>query len=397
MSRRSFLQASAAGIFGASMAGTLSLPARAQSGQPFKIGYILPMTGPFASTGRQQEAGARLYLSLIGSSVAGRKIELIFKDDAGTPDNARRLAAELITGEKVNALAGLGLTPSAFAIAPLATQSKTPAVSTLSATSSLMEASPFIVRTAYTLAQTASVMGRWATKSGLKRFMTLVTDYGPGIDAEKYFADTVTAEGGSVMGTIRVPLRGNDFAPFLQRVSDAKPEALYVFLPSGPGITFMKQFAERGLDKSGIKLIGDGGMTDDDLLQDIGDVALGLITTQNYSAAHPSEVNRKFVAEFLAANKNMRPNFVAVGSYDGIRVICEALKATDGKGDGPALLNAMKGLAFESPRGPMKIDPDTRDVIHDIYVRRVERVNGQLYNVEFASEKSVKDPAKKGS
>lgn len=394
MKRRSLIQGTAASLLGASMA-PWALQARAQSATPFRIGFIQPMTGPFASTGRQQEAAARLYLTQINNMVAGRKVELLLRDDAGSPDTTRRTASELIVNEKVNVLAGFGLTPLALAVAPIATQSKTPAVCTAAATSAITEASPFMVRTSYTLPQTATVMGRWAVKSGMKKFMTLVTDYGPGIDAEKFFSDTVTAGGGTMLGNIRVPLKDADYAPFLQRVRDGAPEALYVFLPSGPATQFMKQFAERGLDKSGIKMIGDGGMTDDDLLQDIGDVALGMITTQNYSTAHPSAVNKKFVADFMAANKNMRPNFMAVGAYDGMHVICDALKKTNGTGDGPALLAAMKGQSFESPRGPILIDPDTRDIVQDIYVRKVEKIDGQLWNVEFDAEKAVKDPGKK--
>ncbi len=393
MKRRSFIQATSAGLVSA-IGAPLSMNAYAQ-GEPFKVGLILPMTGPFASTGRQTQAAINLYLSQIGNAVSGRKIEVILKDDAGVADTARRVASEMLTSDKVNVLAGFGLTPCAMAVAPLATQSKTPAVCMAAATSAITEASPFMVRTSYALPQTAVTMANWAVKTnGMKKFMTLVTDYGPGIDAEKFFISAATAAGATIQGSVRVPLRGTDFAPFLQRVRDNNPEALYVFLPSGPATGFMKQFAERGLAQSGIKLIGDGGMTDDDLLQDIGDVALGLITTHHYSAAHPTPVARKFVSEFEKANKGMRPNFMAVGGYDGMRVICDAIKATDGKGDGPALLEAMKRASFESPRGPFKIDPETRDVIHDIYVRKVERVNGQLLNVEFYTEKSVKDPGK---
>jgi branched-chain amino acid transport system substrate-binding protein len=393
MKRRSFIQASSAGLV-ASVAGPLALPARAQAGSPFKIGLILPMTGPFASTGRQAMAAVNLYLAQIGGAVAGRKVEFVLKDDAGVADTTRRIASEMLTSDKVHVLAGFGLTPCAMAVGPIATQGKTPAVCMAAATSAITESSPFMVRTSYALPQTAVTMGNWAVKSGMKKFMTLVTDYGPGIDAERFFVSAATAAGATVQGSVRVPLRGSDFAPFLQRVRDSNPEALYVFLPSGPATGFMKQFAERGLSQAGIKLIGDGGMTDDDLLQEIGDVALGLVTTHHYSAAHPTAVARKFLSAFQAANKDMRPNFMAVGAYDGMRVICDALKATDAKGDGPALLEAMKLASFESPRGPFKIDPETRDVIHDIYVRKVERVNGQLFNVEFYTEKAVKDPGK---
>jgi len=224
--------------------------------------------------------------------------------------------------------------------------------------------------------------------------VTLVSDYGPGIDAEKTFRERFALNGGQVMESLRVPLRSPDFAPFLQKVRDAQPDAVFVFVPSGVGAQLMKQFAERGLDKAGIKLIATGDVTDDDILNEMGDVALGVVTSHHYSAAHKSAANQKFVQAFGAANKGMRPNFMAVGGYDGMRVITKALEATRGKGDGDALLAAMKGQVFESPRGPVLIDAQTRDIVQDVYTRKVERVGGQLWNVEFDTLKAVKDPGK---
>ena len=360
----------------------------------FKIGLILPMTGQQASTGRQIEAAARLYMAQHGDTVAGKKIELIVKDDTTIPDVTKRLAQELVVNDKVNVLAGFGITPSALASAPIATQSKTPMVVMAAATSSITQASPYIVRTSFTLAQAAVAMGDWAPKNGIKKVVTLVSDYGPGIDAEKYFKERLVFSGGQVTESLRVPLRNPDFAPFLQKVRDLKPDALFVFVPSGAGAAVMKQFLERGMDKAGIKLIGTGDVTDDDQLNDMGDGALGVVTSHHYSAAHPSALNKKFVEAFGKANKGMRPNFMAMGGYDGMRVIYEALKATKGQGGGDALLAAMKGQIFESPRGPMFIDAQTRDVVHNIYLRKVERQNGQLYNVEFDVIKDVKDPGK---
>ena len=366
-------------------------PAHAQD--TFKIGFILPMTGPFASTGKQIEAAARLYVAQNGGSVAGKKIELIFKDDTGAPDVTKRIAQELIVNDKVSVLAGFGLTPLALATAPIATQSKTPLVVMAAATSSITEASPFVIRTSFTLPQAAVAMGDWATQNGIKKAVTMVADYGPGIDAEKYFKERLLLNGAQVLESLRIPMRNPDFAPFLQKVRDLKPDAVYVFVPSGVGAALMKQFAERGLDKSGIRLIGTGDITDDDILNGMGDVALGVVTSHHYSASHPSALNKKFVEAFSKANQGMRPNFMAVGGYDGMRVIYEAAKATKGAG-GQALLDAMKGQIFESPRGPMFIDAQTRDVVHNIYIRKVEKVNGQLYNQEFATIKDVKDPGK---
>ncbi len=361
----------------------------------FKIGLILPMTGPSASTGKQIEAAARLYMAQNGDKVAGRQIQLIVKDDGGLPDATKRMAQELVVNDKVGALSGFGLTPLALATAPIATQSKTPMVVMAAATSSITEASPFIVRTSFTLPQCAVAMGDWAPKNGLKRVVTLVTDYGPGIDAERYFKERMQLNGAQVLDSLRVPLRNPDFAPFLQKVRDLKPDALFVFVPSGAGAAVMKQFLERGMDKAGIKLIGTGDLTDDDQLNDMGEGALGVVTSHHYSAAHPSALNKKFVEAFKKANNGLRPNFMAVGGYDGMRVIYEALKTTKGgQGGGEALLAAMKGQTFESPRGQIQIDAQTRDVVQSIYLRKVERKEGQLYNVEFDVIKDMKDPGK---
>lgn len=373
------------------LAATLSLPALAQD--VVRIGLILPMTGPFASTGRQVDAAVKLYLAQHGNTVAGKKIEVIVKDDAGTADTTRRLAQELVVNEKVAVLAGFGLTPLALATAPIATQSKTPMVVMAAATSTITEASPYIVRTSFTLPQVTLGIAEWAAKNKVKKAVTLVTDYGPGIDAEKTFKDRFTLNGGQVVGELRVPLRNPDFAPFLQRVRDSGADALFTFVPSGVGSALMKQFAERGLDKAGIRLIATGDVTDDDILNGMGDVALGVVTSHHYSAAHNSALNKKFVDAFGKANKGMRPNFMAVGGYDGMRVIVEGLKASKGAG-GDALLAAMKGQVFESPRGPVLIDAQTRDIVQDVYIRKVEKVNGELFNVEFETLKAVKDPGK---
>ena len=363
--------------------------------EAFKIGLILPMTGQSASTGKQIEAAARLFIAQNGSTVAGRKIELIIKDDGGVPDATKRMAQELVVNDKVGVLSGFGLTPLALATAPIATQSKTPMVVMAAATSSITEASPFIVRTSFTLPQCAVAMGDWAPKNGLKRVVTLVSDYGPGIDAERYFKERMQLNSAQVIGSLRVPLRNPDFAPFLQKVRDLKPDALFVFVPSGAGAAVMKQFLERGIDKAGIKLIGTGDLTDDDQLNDMGEGTLGVVTAHHYSAAHPSALNKKFVEAFKKANNGLRPNFMAVGGYDGMRVIYEALKNTKGgQGGGEAMLAAMKGQIFESPRGQIYIDAQTRDVVHNIYLRKVEKKDGQLYNVEFDVIKDMKDPGK---
>ena len=387
MQKRYFLRGVAAVAMAACAGGALAQAA------PFKVGLLLPLTGPFASTGKQLEAAARLYLAQHGDTVAGRKVQLVVKDDTGTPDVTKRLAQEMVVSDKVDVLAGFGLTPLAFTTAPIATQSKTPMVVMAAATSSITEASPYIVRTSFTAAQVVTVLADWATKNNIKKVVSLVTDYGPGIDSEKYFNDRFKANGGVVVEALRVPLRNPDFAPFLQKVRDANPDALFAFVPSGVGSALMKQFTERGLDKAGIKLIAEGSVTDDDILNSMGDVALGVVSSHHYSAAHDSALNKKFVDAFQKANNGLRPNFMAVGAYDGMRVIMEAAKKTQGK-DGDALLAAMKGQIFESPRGPIYIDAQTRDVVHNVYIRRVEKIGGQLWNKEIQTVTDVKDPGK---
>ncbi|HVQ06355.1 MAG TPA: ABC transporter substrate-binding protein [Burkholderiaceae bacterium] len=369
----------------------LTAPA-AMAQDTVKIGLILPMTGQQASTGRQIEAAVKLWQAQNGNKAGGKTVEIVLKDDAAVPDTTRRLAQELVVNDKVTVLAGFGVTPAAMATAPIATQSKTPMVVMAAGTSAITEASPFIVRTSFTLPQATVPIAEWAAKNGVKKAVSLVADFGPGFDAEKFFDSQFRLNGGEVLEKLRTPLRSPDFAPVLQKVRDLKPDALFVFLPSGQGAQFMKQFGERGLDKAGIKLIATGDVTDDDQLNDMGDVALGVINSHHYSAAHPSAANKKFVDAFQAANK-FRPNFMAVGGYDGMRVIYNALNATKGQG-GEALLNAMKGQLFESPRGQVLIDAQTRDIVQDIYIRKVERKDGQLWNVEFDVQKAVKDPGK---
>lgn len=360
--------------------------------EPIKIGLILPMTGPFTSTGKQISAAVNLYLQQKGDTVAGRKIEIILKDDTGTADTTRRIAQELIVNDKVTALAGFGLTPLALATAPLATQAKTPMVVMAAATSVITERSPFIVRTSQVVPQISGPFGTWAAQQGMKRVVTIVSDYGPGHDVESSFSEAFKAAGGQVEN-MRVPLQNPDFSPFLQRVADMKPDALLVFVPSGVGAQFMKQFVERGMDKSGIRLIGTGDVTDDDILNGMGDTALGVTTAHHYSAAHDSPENKAFVEAFKKANNGLRPNFMAIGGYDGMHALFEGLKKTNGQG-GEALVEAMKGMAWTSPRGPISIDPETRDIIQNVYIRKVERVNGELFNIEFATIPSVKDPVK---
>jgi branched-chain amino acid transport system substrate-binding protein len=389
MQKRSLIKAMAAAPF------TLGLGHTGAQTAPFKIGFLAPMTGPFASTGRQMDAAVKLYMKQHGSSVAGRPVSLILKDDTGVPDITKRLAQELLANDKVDVLAGFGLTPLALATAPLATQAKTPMVNMLAATASVIDASPYMVRVSMTLPQITLGVADWAPKNGIKKVVTLVSDYGPGLDAERTFRDRFQFNGGQILDSLRVPLRSNDFAPSLQKVRDLSPDAVFIFVPSGVGTQVMKQFNERGLGKAGIKLIGTGDVVDDDIVNTMGDDALGIVTSYPYSTAHPSAFNKKFVQEFKKLNNNLRPNAVAVFAYDGMHVIYEALRKTAGKGGGDALLAGMKGQIFESPRGQIYIDANTRDIVQSVYIRKVERPrggDGELYNIEFEEQKDVRDP-----
>ncbi|MDT3683716.1 MAG: ABC transporter substrate-binding protein [Pseudorhodoplanes sp.] len=383
---------------GATLAVALSLlPAAVGSAyaeDAVKVGLIVPMTGPFTSTGKQIEAAVRLYMAEHGTTVAGKKIELILRDDTGNAEITKRLAQELVVKDKVSFLAGFGLTPLALATAPIATEAKVPQIVMVAGASVVTERSPFIVRTSFTVAQSAATIADWSAKNGIKKVVTLVSDYSPGHDSEKSFIEYYKKAGGQIITSLRVPLQNPDFAPFLQRAADARPDAIYVFVPSGPGAVLMKQFIERGLDKAGMKMIGDGALTDDDILPNYGDAAIGVITAHLYATAHSSAKNKSYVEGFKKANPGLRPNFISVGGYDGMHVIYEALKKTNGNTDGAALVEAMRGLKWESPRGPISIDPQTRDIIQNIYIRKVEKVGGELQNVEFATYEAVKDPVK---
>jgi branched-chain amino acid transport system substrate-binding protein len=368
--------------------------ASAQAKSTVKIGVLLPMTGPQQSTGVQITAAMRLYMAQHGDAVAGKKIQVIAKDDGAIADNSKRLAQELIVNDKVDFVVGFGVTPTAFAVSPLATEAKIPQIVMAAGTSSITERSPYVVRTSFTLAQSCVIMADWAIKNGIQKVVSMVSDFAPGIDSENFFKESFLKGGGQISEFIRVPLANPDFAPFLQRARDAKPDAVFIFVPAGQGAIFVRQFLERGLDKAGIKIIGPGDVTDDDILNGMGDQVIGTVTAHTYSAYHPSPMNKEYVAAMRKANNGMRPNFMSVGGYDGMHLIYEALKKTNGATGGDALVAAMKGMAWESPRGPISIDPETRDIIQNVYMRKVEKVEGELYNVEFETFPNVKDPAK---
>lgn len=364
---------------------------------PIKIGMVLPMSGPFAAYGKQIEHGVRLYLATQGDTFGGRKVELIIKDDSpGTAgDVSKRLAQELVVKDKVDILAGFGLTPSAFAVAPVATEAKKPMVVMNAATSAITTKSNFLVRASMTLPQNTAPIASWAAKNGIRNVFTLVADFGPGQDAEAQFKKTFTAAGGKIVGEVRVPVANPDYGPFLQKIKDTKPDAVFLFLPPGAGtIAFMKGYTERGLAASGIKLIATGDLPDEEIIDAIGDAALGLITSFHYSEAHKSPENAAYVAAYAKAYPKDRPNFMSVGGYDGMRLIAEVLNKTGGDASAEKFIEAAKGMKWISPRGPVSIDPATRDIVQTIYIRKVEKVGGKLQNVEFDQVPDFKDPGK---
>ena len=390
MLRRTMLK----GVAAVAAIGPFARPAAAQ--EVLKMGISIPLTGAgFNAVGRQLASAIKLYVQQHGDVVAGRKLELTIRDDGGVADNARRIVQEMIVNDKVG-LVGIGTTPCSLAIAPLVTEAKMPTLVLSSGAAITVTKSPYMVRAGFLQGQQAWIMAEWAIKNGSKRVVTLVNDWAPGIESETAFKTRFTQVGGEIVESIRIPLANPDFAPFLQRVRDINPDTAFIYFPGTQAPIFAKQFAERGLASSGIKIIGPGDLTDDDDLNMMGDQMLGMITSGSYSAAHDSVLNKAYVAAFEKAS-GFRPDFVSVGGYDGMHLIYEALKKTNGNAAGDTLLAAMKGMAWESPRGPISIDPQTRDVVQNIYIRKVEKVNGQLYSVEFATYEAVKDPMKAGA
>jgi branched-chain amino acid transport system substrate-binding protein len=380
----------------ASLVLSASAPA-ARADQPIKVGILLELSGPFAAQSKQIANGIKAYVKAHGDTVAGKKIELVMKDTTGpAPDLTKRLAQELVTRDKVSFLGGFVLTPNAMAVAPVATEAKVPTIIMNAATSVITTKSPYFARVSFTLPQVAAPMAEWAAKNQLKKVYTLVSDYGPGNDAEATFKKVFEAKGGQVVGSVKVPLKNPEFAPFIQRIKDSKPEAVFIFVPAGEAsVGFMKAFAERGLAKAGIKLIGTGDLTDDDVLPAMGDAALDVITTHHYSVAHKSPENDAFKKAYAdVAGPDARPSFMAVGGWDGMQVIYEVVRKQAGKVDGDAAMQIIKGLAIDSPRGPITIDPVTRDIIQNVYLRKVQKVGGKLYNVELETIPKVKDPGK---
>jgi branched-chain amino acid transport system substrate-binding protein len=360
-----------------------------------KIGIILPYSGQFADGAAQMDNAIKLYVQQNGDTVAGKKLEFIRKDTGGiAPDVAKRLAQELIVRDKVDILAGFLLTPNALSAGDVSAEAKKFMVVMNAATSIITTKSPYMVRTSLTTPQVNSSLGTWAYKNGIRKAYTMHSDYGPGIDAEGAFSKAFKEAGGEIIGTVKMAVANPDFSAYVQRAKDLNPESIYVFVPGGAQpAAFGKALSERGIDPQKIKVLGQGEITDDSALKGMGDTALGIITAFHYDHNHDSAMNKKFVADFNAAYQR-NPDFFSTGGWDGMHAIYAALKKTNGDTDGEKLINAVKGMAWESPRGPISIDPETRDIIQTVYIRRVEKVGGKMVNVEFDKVENVKDPVK---
>jgi branched-chain amino acid transport system substrate-binding protein len=382
-----------AGFAGIAAAVIAASPAAAQ--QTVKVGVILAYSGQFADPSAQMDNGIKLYMKQHGDTVAGKRIELIRKDTGGiAPDIAKRLAQELIVRDNVDMLAGFALTPNALAAGDVSAQAKKFMVNMNAATAIITTKSPYMVRTSFTVPQLNDTLGRWAYKSGIRKAYTMVSDFGPGHDGEAAFHKGFKDAGGEIIGAVRYPVATQDFAAFVQRIKDLAPEAIFIWTPGGPQPAAIgKALAERGIDPRKTRILGQGELTSEDALKSMGDAGLGIITAFHYDYSHDSAANKAFVEEYKAAF-GRNPDMFSAGAYDGMHVVYEALKKTGGKSDAEALIAAAKGMRWESPRGPMAIDPETRDVIQTVYIRRVEKVGGELVNVEFDKVENVKDPFK---
>lgn len=380
-------------ILGALCATALlgAAPARAQS--TVRVGMINSYSGQFADAGKQLDHGATLFVQLHGDKVAGKKIVFIRKDVGGiNPPVAKRLAQELVVRDKADILAGFLLTPNALAAADVSAQAKKFMVVMNAATTVIIAKSPYMVRSSTTTPMLNTTFGEWAAKSGIKTAYTIVTGYGPGIDAEQAFIKGFTKGGGKIVGSVRTPIENPDFSAFIQRAKDANPDAIYIWVPGGTQPAAVgKAIVDRNIDRKKTKILGQDVLTSEDALKSMGNVALGVVTVSNYDYNLPNARNKKFVAAYRKAF-HRNPDIYSIGGYDGMRIIYAALKKTKGKTDGPSLIAAVKGMSFESPRGPISIDRQTRDIVENVYIRRVEKVGSELRNVAFDTIKNVKDP-----
>jgi branched-chain amino acid transport system substrate-binding protein len=381
-------------LTGLALAAAGAPPASAQD--TVKIGLIMPYTGQFADTATQMDNAIKLYVKQKGDTVAGKKLEFIRKDTGGVaPEVAKRLAQELVVRDGVDILGGFVLTPNALAAADVSASAKKFMVVMNAATSIIITKSPYMVRTSTTIPQMQDAFGKWAYKSGIRKVYTMVSDFGPGIDAEGSFQRAFKEAGGEIVGSVRYPVANPDFSAFAQRAKDLNPESIFIWVPGGTQpAAIAKALAERGIDPKKTKILGQGELSEDEARASMGDAGLGIITVYHYDHNHDSDMNRAFVKAFKAEHGGRNPNIYSIGGWDGIHVIYEALKKTGGKADAESLIAAARGMQWESPRGPISLDPETRDIVQTAYIRRVEKVGAVTLNVEFDKIENVKDPTR---
>ena len=360
-----------------------------------KVGLVMTYTGVFGDAATQMDNGIKLYMKENGDTIAGKKIEVLRRDaGVGAVDVAKRLSQELIVRDNADILAGFVTTPTAMASADISKEAKKFMVLMNAGTSLVPDKSPYIVRTSYTISQTSDPLARWAYANGVRRVYTMVLDLAPGIDSETTFQRVFRGLGGEIIGSVRFPVMNPDFSVYVQRAQDSKPDAIFVFVPGGEQPAALgKALAAHGVSSDKMKVMGNDVLTDDSALKSMGDLALGIITAAHYDHNLSNPKNRQFVAAYREAY-GRNPDLFSVGGYDGMHLIYEALKKTGGKTDGEGLVEAAKGLGWDSPRGPLLIDANTRDVVQTIYIRKVEKVNGVLVNVDIAKFENVKDPVK---
>jgi len=375
----------------------LTLGSSAVLGQqtPIRIGIVYSFSGAGGTAGKEFNDVLAVFQKQHGDTIAGRKVEIISRDDGGiAPDNAKRLAQELIVQEHVDLIGGLIFTPNAVAVGTVSTQAKMPVFIMNATTSNIMAKNPYMSRYSMTATQVTVPLAKYAYKSGMRNMYVVFMDYGPGIDSGQTFENTFTAEGGKIAGEIRVPVLATDFSAYLQRVKDAHPDGLYVFLnASGSGTTFLKQAQSQGFDKSGIKIFCSGDLLTEQVLPASGEASLGVISSMSSSGTHDSKMNRDFIKAVEAQSGGLPPTFGGVGVYDTLTAMYKVIEAQKGQIDPDKTMELVKTLKFESPRGPIAIDPDTRDIIQNVYIRRTEFKGGKLVDTEIDTYPMMKDPS----
>ena len=381
----------------ATVAG-LALASAPVAAQTIKIGVINTYSGPFATLGDLIDKGIKLYMKQNADKLPpGVKIELVVRDAGGpNPDKAKQLAQELIVRDRIQILTGVVFTPNAMAIAPLTQEAKLPFFIMNAGTSVITERSPYIARFSFTLWQSTYPLGAWASRK-YKNAYIAVSDFAPGHDSEAGFERGFTEGGGKIVGKVRMPVANPDFVPFMQRAKDARPDVVFAFVPAGRQATqIMKAYSDLGLDKAGVKLIGPGDITTDEELPNMGDVALGVITMHHYSAAATRPANKAFIAAWKKEyGEKSWPSFMSVGAWDAMDAIYYVIREQNGKIDPDRTMALVKKYKNpNSPRGPIAIDPETRDIVQNEYMREVKKVGGLLANVEFETFPQVKDPWK---